>query len=144
MLIPSSSFCWFCVFKVKILTLKLGFLNIQFLDTISLFFVCLLIYDMFSFLLACFAELIRSLHVYQVEDGKQNEIEREFLFSANGSYMEMTTNPALRLLKFRVSEVYEGLVNGLWLCILAFHADRPLHFTCIPSLLSISRYTIFC
>ncbi|KAM4118609.1 hypothetical protein ACB094_02G216100 [Castanea mollissima] len=84
-------------------------------------------------------ELIKSLHVYQVEDGKQNEIEREFLFSASGSYMEMTTNPALRLLKFRVSEVYEGLVNGLWLCILAFHADRPPHFACIPSLLSISR-----
>lgn len=41
MFIPSSSFCWFCVFKVKILTLKVGFLNIQFLDNISLFlFVC--------------------------------------------------------------------------------------------------------
>ncbi|GMY11095.1 protein RKD5 [Fagus crenata] len=85
-------------------------------------------------------ELIRSLHVYQMEDGKQNEVEREFLFSVDGSYVEMEANPALRLLKFRVSEVvFEGLVNGLWICIFAFHSDRLPHSTCIPSLLSISR-----
>ncbi len=82
--------------------------------------------------------------MYQMEDGKQNEVEREFLFSVDGSYVEMEANPALRLLKFRVSEVvFEGLVNGLWICIFAFHSDRLPHSTCIPSLLSISRYPIF-
>ncbi|GLT72898.1 hypothetical protein SLA2020_447940 [Shorea laevis] len=84
-------------------------------------------------------ELIRSLHVYRLEDGKEKEVEREFLFSASGSYREMEANPALILLNFRVSQVFEGLVNGFWLCIFAFHADRPPLCSCIPSLLSISR-----
>jgi hypothetical protein len=78
--------------------------------------------------------------VYRLEDGKENEVEREFLFSASGSYTEMEADPALISLKFRVSEVFEGLVNGFWLCIFAFHADRPPLCSCIPSLLSISRY----
>ncbi|XP_059439373.1 protein RKD5-like isoform X1 [Corylus avellana] len=84
-------------------------------------------------------ELIRSLHVYRSEDGKENEVEREFLFSPSGSYTEMEANPALISLKFRVSEVFEGLVKGFWVCIFAFHADRPPLSSCIPSLLSISR-----
>ncbi|KAF5453818.1 hypothetical protein F2P56_023537 [Juglans regia] len=88
------------------------------------------------------SELIRSMHVYQLENGKENEVERGFLFSVSGSYMEIEANPALFLLKFRPSEVFEGLMNGFWLCIFAYHADHSPHLTCIPSLLSISRYTI--
>ncbi|XP_041017201.1 protein RKD5 isoform X2 [Juglans microcarpa x Juglans regia] len=84
-------------------------------------------------------ELIRSMHVYQLENGKENEVERGFLFSVSGSYMEIEANPALFLLKFRPSEVFEGLMNGFWLCIFAYHADRSPHLTCIPSLLSIAR-----
>ncbi|KAG2695184.1 hypothetical protein I3760_07G003000 [Carya illinoinensis] len=84
-------------------------------------------------------ELIRSMHVYQLENGKENEVERGFLFSVSGSYMEIEANPALFLLKFRPSEVFEGLMNGFWLCIFAYHADRSPHLACIPSLLSISR-----
>ncbi|XP_035538657.1 protein RKD5-like isoform X2 [Juglans regia] len=84
-------------------------------------------------------ELIRSMHVYQLENGKENEVERGFLFSVSGSYMEIEANPALFLLKFRPSEVFEGLMNGFWLCIFAYHADHSPHLTCIPSLLSISR-----
>lgn len=80
--------------------------------------------------------------MYRLEDGKEKEVEREFLFSASGSYREMEANPALILLNFRVSQVFEGLVNGFWLCIFAFHADRPPLCSCIPSLLSISRYTL--
>ncbi|KAM5546968.1 protein RKD5 [Rosa sericea] len=84
-------------------------------------------------------ELIRSLHVYGLEDGKENEVEREFLFSENGSYVEFRAYPVLRLMKFRVSQVLEGYVNGCWVCILAFHANRSPNFTCIPSILSVSR-----
>jgi hypothetical protein len=51
------------------------------------------------------SELIRSLHVYRSEDGKENEVEREFQFSPSGSYMEMEANPALLSPTFRVSEV---------------------------------------
>jgi hypothetical protein len=78
--------------------------------------------------------------VYRSEDGKENEVEREFQFSPSGSYMEMEANPALLSPTFRVSEVFEGLVKGFWLCIFAFHADRFPLCSCIPSLLSISRY----
>ena len=81
--------------------------------------------------------------MYRSEDGKENEVEREFLFSPSGSYTEMEANPALISAispKFRVSEVFEGLVKGFWLCIFAFHADRSPLCLCIPSLLSISRY----
>ncbi|GLT82531.1 hypothetical protein SLE2022_008950 [Rubroshorea leprosula] len=82
-------------------------------------------------------ELIRSLHVYRLADGKENEVEREFVFKRNGPYAEMAANPLLKLQKFRVSELSEGKVTGLWLCIFAFHADGPPHR--IPPLLSISR-----
>jgi hypothetical protein len=44
--------------------------------------------------------------VYRSEDGKENEVEREFLFSSSGSYTEMEANPALISLKFRVSAVH--------------------------------------
>lgn len=76
--------------------------------------------------------------MYGLEDGKENKVEREFLFSANG-YVELRAYPVLRLMKFRVSEVLEGYVNGCWVCILAFHANRSPNFTCIPYILSVSR-----
>jgi hypothetical protein len=44
--------------------------------------------------------------VYRSEDGKENEVEREFLFSSSGSYTEMEANPALISPKFRVSAVH--------------------------------------
>lgn len=77
--------------------------------------------------------------MYGLEDGKENKVEREFLFSANG-YVELRAYPVLRLMKFRVSQVLEGYVNGCWVCILAFHANRSPNFTCIPCILSVSRY----
>jgi hypothetical protein len=51
--------------------------------------------------------------VYRLEDGKENEVEREFLFSPSGSYTEMEANPALISPKFRVSAVLG-------------HSNRPL------------------
>ncbi|EXB95129.1 hypothetical protein L484_007076 [Morus notabilis] len=89
-------------------------------------------------------ELMRSLHVYRLMNGKESEVEREreFVFSANGPYVEMAVDPLLRLLKFNnptTSEVFEGFVNGLWICIFAFHA-HPHHLSCnIPSMISLSR-----
>ena len=107
----------------------------------------------FSSILSCFsiikislsycfwAELIRSLHVYRLINGEENEVEREFVFSANGTYVEMEADPLLRLQNFQLSEVFEGFVNGLWVCIFAFHAHQ---LTCnIPSFLTVSRYPFF-
>lgn len=82
--------------------------------------------------------------MYRLMNGKESEVEREreFVFSANGPYVEMAVDPLLRLLKFNnptASEVFEGFVNGLWICIFAFHA-HPHHLSSnIPSMLSLSR-----
>ncbi|KAL5557402.1 hypothetical protein UlMin_039638 [Ulmus minor] len=84
-------------------------------------------------------ELIRSVHLLRLEEGKEDEVEREFVFSENGAYVEMVAEPLLRLQKnFRVSEVFEGHVNGLWVCIFAFHTHNPPHISSIPSELSVS------
>ncbi|XP_062102765.1 protein RKD5 [Humulus lupulus] len=87
-------------------------------------------------------ELIRSLHAYRWSDGKESEVEREFVFSTNGTYNEMEANPLLLgLTDCRVSDVSKGLVNGLWVCIFAFHNHHPHfpHLTSIPSLLTPSK-----
>ncbi|CAN6541418.1 unnamed protein product [Malus baccata var. baccata] len=42
-------------------------------------------------------------------------------------------------MKFPASQVLQGHVNGCWVCILAFHENSPPDFTCIPSVLSVSR-----
>ncbi|OAY57657.1 protein RKD5 isoform X1 [Manihot esculenta] len=84
-------------------------------------------------------EFIRSLHVYRLKDGTDKEVEREFLFSDDGPYVEMVANPLLRLDRFRVLELFEGQVIGVWHCIFAFNAHHSPHLSRIPSLLSISR-----
>ncbi|CAK7355551.1 unnamed protein product [Dovyalis caffra] len=84
-------------------------------------------------------ELIRSLHVYRLKDGKEKEVEREFVFSVDGPYVEMKADPILRLRRFPVLELFEGQVIGLWHCIFAFHANNPPHLSDSPFLLSVSR-----
>ncbi|WJX55912.1 hypothetical protein P8452_41628 [Trifolium repens] len=88
-------------------------------------------------------ELMRSVHVYRGEcdgEGEEREVEREFLFSENGSYVEMQATPILRLLKSFVSqEIFEGYTNGVWLCIFAFHAYNTPPFSHIPTLLLVTR-----
>ncbi|KAK7367201.1 hypothetical protein VNO80_09210 [Phaseolus coccineus] len=84
-------------------------------------------------------ELMRSLHVYRQGNGEERTVEREFVFSDCGSYVEMQATPVLRLVKSHVSEVCEGYKNGVWLCILAFHADHTPQFCRIPPLLLASR-----
>ncbi|XWS42231.1 hypothetical protein CRYUN_Cryun17cG0150300 [Craigia yunnanensis] len=84
-------------------------------------------------------ELIRSLHVYRWENGDENEVEKEFLLRKDAPYVELVTTPLLRLQGFRIEELFEGRVIGLWLCVFVYHAHRLPHFFFIPSLLSISR-----
>ncbi|KAJ4714367.1 RWP-RK domain containing protein [Melia azedarach] len=85
-------------------------------------------------------ELVRSLHVYGFENGKDKQVEREFLFKEKGPYVEMVANPILRLRGFQVSELFEGRVIGLWLCIFAFRAaEFSPSFINFPPKLSISR-----
>ncbi|XP_028795270.1 protein RKD5 isoform X2 [Neltuma alba] len=84
-------------------------------------------------------ELIRSVHVYRLRDGRESEVEREFVFSRSGSYGEMRATPILTLQKFRVSEVSEGYQNGVWLCVFAFHADHKPQCSRVPRLLSVTR-----
>ncbi|KAM1440549.1 hypothetical protein ACFX14_008661 [Malus domestica] len=85
-------------------------------------------------------ELIRSLHVHRLDEGKRNKVEREFVFIENGLYVELTTDPLMRLMKFPASQVLQGHVNSCWVCIFAFHKNSPSDFTCIPSILSVSMY----
>lgn len=80
--------------------------------------------------------------MYRLDEGKENEVEREFVLSASEPYVELPADPLLRLMKFPVSQVHEGHVNGCWVCIFAFQANCPPNFTCIPSILSVSRYPI--
>ncbi|XVE87536.1 hypothetical protein DITRI_Ditri18aG0125700 [Diplodiscus trichospermus] len=84
-------------------------------------------------------ELIRSLHVYRLENGDETEVEKEFLLRKDGPYVEMAATPLLRLQGFPVQELFEGRVIGLWLCVFAYHVHRLPRFFFIPSLLSISR-----
>ncbi|OVA00622.1 RWP-RK domain [Macleaya cordata] len=84
-------------------------------------------------------ELIRSVHVYQFEDGKEKGVEREFMFSP-GSYVEVVvSHPLLKLSRIELSKLFEGQVIGLWFCILAFDANNPSVSLSIPSILVISR-----
>ncbi|KAJ7944059.1 RWP-RK domain containing protein [Quillaja saponaria] len=86
-------------------------------------------------------ELIRTLHVYQLKDGKEKEVEREFFFSRRGTYVEMGASPILRLQNFRPPEVVEGYVNGVWLCLFAFDISHKPQLSSIPPLLLPSRNT---
>ncbi|XVF62296.1 hypothetical protein PTKIN_Ptkin08bG0206100 [Pterospermum kingtungense] len=84
-------------------------------------------------------ELIRSLHVYRSENGDEKEVEKEFLLTKDGPYVERAATPLLRLQGFRAKDLSEGRLIGLWLCVFAYHVHRLRPFFFIPSLLSVSR-----
>ncbi|KAE8723159.1 hypothetical protein F3Y22_tig00012936pilonHSYRG00026 [Hibiscus syriacus] len=65
-------------------------------------------------------ELIRSLHVYRLDNGEENEVEREFVFRKDGPFVETAAAPLLLLQGFPPQELFEGRVIGLWLCFLLF------------------------
>lgn len=76
------------------------------------------------------AELIRSVHVYRLEEGGEEEVEREYVFNKDSDYEEICYGRVFTLEEFSVSGQFEGLVNGVWLCIYVFDADRA----CPPDL----------
>ncbi|MED6133781.1 hypothetical protein PIB30_031444 [Stylosanthes scabra] len=89
-------------------------------------------------------ELFRSVHVYcrKLLDGDEREeavVEREFVLSQSGSYMEMNCTPILTSLNLCVADVCEGYKNGVWLCVFAFHAHHTPQFKHIPSILLLTR-----
>ncbi|KAL6993362.1 hypothetical protein U1Q18_011479 [Sarracenia purpurea var. burkii] len=88
-----------------------------------------------------YPELMRTVHVYQLEDGVEKEVEREYLFHSDGDYEEIESYKVLTLEKFRPSSHFEGRVNGVWLCFYVFEADRtcPPNLANIPTILSIFR-----
>ncbi|CAL5326562.1 unnamed protein product [Camellia sinensis] len=88
-----------------------------------------------------YPELIRTVHVYQLENGVEKEAEREYVFHSDSPYEEIGSYKVLTLEKFRPSAQFEGRVNGVWLCIYVFDADRhcPPILDGIPTILSISR-----
>ncbi|XLQ99653.1 hypothetical protein S83_065852, partial [Arachis hypogaea] len=84
-------------------------------------------------------EFIKSVHVYQIKDGKVREVEKEFMFSESGSYGKMRSIPILILQKkLCVAEVSEVYQNGMWLYIFSFHRDHKPQFSSIPNLLLLS------
>ncbi|CAK9164951.1 unnamed protein product [Ilex paraguariensis] len=85
--------------------------------------------------------LIRTVHVYQLEGGTEEEVEREYVFHKDSDYEEIGFCKIFTLQKFQLSAQFEGLVNGVWRCIYVFDADRhsPPNIGHIPSILSMSR-----
>ncbi|KAA8547587.1 hypothetical protein F0562_004016 [Nyssa sinensis] len=88
-----------------------------------------------------YPELIRTVHVYQLANGVEEVLEREYLFHRRTVYEETGSYKVLTLGTFRLSAEFEGRVNGVWLCIYVFDADRyqPEDLNRIPSIFSIFR-----
>ncbi|OMO99267.1 Plant regulator RWP-RK [Corchorus olitorius] len=57
-------------------------------------------------------ELIRTLHVYRLDNEEEHEVEREFVFRKDAPYVEMAATPLLRLQGFRPQDLFEGRVLG--------------------------------
>ncbi|KAK1433556.1 hypothetical protein QVD17_10467 [Tagetes erecta] len=68
-------------------------------------------------------ELIRTVHMYRLENGEEMEVEREFVFHKEMDYEEISLCKVFTLQKFEVCSYFEGLVNGVWLCIFVFDVD---------------------
>ncbi|CDP01797.1 unnamed protein product [Coffea canephora] len=87
-------------------------------------------------------ELIRSIHVYQLEGGAEEVVEREYLFLENLEYEEMKfLGKVFTLQKFDVSAHFAGMANGVWDCIYVFNMDldKQPNLEMIPEDLSITR-----
>ncbi|KAL4577777.1 hypothetical protein LXL04_013890 [Taraxacum kok-saghyz] len=87
-------------------------------------------------------ELIRTVHLYRSEEGGEEvEVEREYVFHKERDYEEISFCKVFTLKKFEVSSHFEGLVNGVWLCIYVFDAtcSSPADIDRLPTVLTISR-----
>ncbi|KAK2966847.1 hypothetical protein RJ640_027806, partial [Escallonia rubra] len=84
--------------------------------------------------------LIRTVHVYRLEEGVEEEVvEREYVFHKEGDYEEIGFCKVLTLQSFCHSAQSEGQVNGVWVCIYVFSGDCLVDVHRIPTILSISR-----
>ncbi|XP_059670771.1 protein RKD5 [Cornus florida] len=112
---------------------------------IKLIFVWLFFYVVLSVFFVgyvCFAELIRSVHMYQLKKGVVDEqVEREYVFNKYSAYEETGLYRVLTLEKFELSKQHEGKMNGVWLCIYVFDANChcPPNLDHVPSLISITK-----
>ena len=99
------------------------------------------------FFLGEFAELMRGVHVYRLEGGGEEEVEREYVFRNEGDYYEEIglCSRMLTMKGFCASAHFEGMMNGVWLCIYVFDSGRHCRpdLNCIPTVLSIYRYSIY-
>ncbi|MFS7955136.1 putative transcription factor Nin-like family [Helianthus anomalus] len=89
-------------------------------------------------------ELIRTVHLYRSdskEGGGEVEVEREFVFHKEKDYEEISFCKVFTLHKFEVSSYFEGLVNGVWLCIFVFDKDCWCSgdIDRLPTVLTVSR-----
>ncbi|KAF5798512.1 putative transcription factor Nin-like family [Helianthus annuus] len=89
-------------------------------------------------------ELIRTVHLYRSdskEGGGEVEVEREFVFHKERDYEEISFCKVFTLHKFEVSSYFEGLVNGVWLCIFVFDKDcwYSGDIDRLPTVLTVSR-----
>lgn len=90
-------------------------------------------------------ELIKSVHLYQLQDGTISAIQREFMFFPS-SYKQIGLEniPPVHVCgKENVQEfmanLQEGEERGLWICILHYNCNlRPINFT-IPNILNLAR-----
>ncbi|KAK1440517.1 hypothetical protein QVD17_06345 [Tagetes erecta] len=86
-------------------------------------------------------ELIRTVHMYRLENGEEMEVEREFVFHKEMDYEEISLCKVFTLQKFQVCSYFEGLVNGVWLCIFVFdvHCWSSNDLDRLPTVLTVSR-----
>nr|XP_043634900.1 protein RKD5-like [Erigeron canadensis] len=89
-------------------------------------------------------ELIRTVHLYRSESNskEEEEVEREYVFHKESGYEEVNyCKQVFTLKKFDIHSQFEGLVNGVWLCIFVFqaHAWCPADINRLPTVLTISR-----
>nr|GEZ16081.1 hypothetical protein [Tanacetum cinerariifolium] len=86
-------------------------------------------------------ELIRTVHLYRLESGEEEVVEREYVFHKETDYEEISFCKVFTLQKFEVSSHFEGLTNGVWLCIFVFDKERWSvgDIDRLPTVLTLSR-----
>eukprot|EP01018_Ginkgo_biloba_P009256 Gb_36930 [translate_table: standard] len=87
-------------------------------------------------------ELIKSIHMYEHEDGRMSAIQREFMFCPS-SYKQIGDNPVhaceMESIEQFMENLQEGEERGLWICILHYNCNRPPTKTPIPNVLDLAR-----
>lgn len=82
------------------------------------------------------------LNLFHDIRGEDVEEEREYVFHKDRDYEEISFCKVCTLKKFEVSSHFEGLVNGVWLCIYVFDATcwSPADIDRLPTVLHFYYY----